>query len=61
MTGCDLFQALISGCKLARADLREGELSGVDLKVLGSLLGMKVTASQQYGLLSDIGIDVRPD
>ncbi len=61
LTSCDLFQALTTGTKLAGADLREGELSGLDLTALGSVWGMKVTAAQQYQLLSAMGVDVHPD
>ena len=61
LTGCDLFQALSAGCKQAGADLREGELSGLDLTALGSLSGLKITAAQQYLLLSAMGVDVHPD
>ena len=61
LTGCDLFQALTAGTKLAGADLREGELSGLDLSALGSVSGLKITAAQQYVLLSAMGVDVHPD
>lgn len=61
MTGCDLFQALTAGTKLAGADLREGELSGLDLAALGSVSGMKITTGQQHVLLSAMGVDVHAD
>ena len=48
----------IAGLKLAGADLRGGEVSGLDLAKLGSLDGLKVTADQQYALLSAMGVDV---
>ncbi len=61
LRGADLFQALTTGLKLARADLRGAELSGLDLTKLGSLDAMKVSADQQYVLLSAMGVDVLPD
>ena len=57
----DLFGAITSGAKLAGADLRGGELSGLDLTALASRDGLKITADQQYALLSALGIDVTAD
>lgn len=58
---CDFFQALTVGAKLARADLRGAEVSGLNLSELASLDGMKVTADQQYRLLTAMGLDVYAD
>ena len=41
--------------------MREGELSGLDLTALGSISGLKITAGQQYPLLSAMGVDVHAD
>jgi fluoroquinolone resistance protein len=61
LRGSDLFQALTTGAKLARADLRDAEVSGLDLSRLASVDSMKVTADQQYRLLTALGVDVCPD
>ena len=66
LEGCDLretdlFQALTTGAKLANADLRGAEVSGLDLSKLGSFDGLKVTADQQYRLLTAMGLDVHAD
>lgn len=58
---CDLFQALTVGLKLARADLRGAEVSGLNLAELASLDGMKVAADQQHRLLTAMGLDVYAD
>lgn len=58
---CDFFQALTVGAKLARADLRGAEVSGLKLTELASVDGMKVTADQQYRLLTALGVDVFAD
>jgi fluoroquinolone resistance protein len=55
---CDLFQALTAGAKLARADLRGAEVSGLNLADLASVAGMKIAADQQYRLLTALGLDV---
>lgn len=58
---CDLFQAELAGAKLSGADLRGAEISGLDLGVPAAYAGMKITAKQQFLLLSALGVDVRPD
>jgi len=58
LTGADLFGAVHVGAKLANADLRRAEISGLDLDVLGSRIGMRITADQQHALLATLGIDV---
>jgi fluoroquinolone resistance protein len=57
----DLFGAITSGAKLAGADLRGAEISGLDLTALASRDGLKITADQQYALLSALGIAVSVD
>lgn len=54
----NLFQTLIGGVKLARADLRGAEVSGLELTALASLTELKVSADQQYRLLTALGLDV---
>jgi hypothetical protein len=36
-------------------------VSGLDLMALGGHRGMKITADQQYALLTALGLDVYPD
>lgn len=60
LTGANLFHALLAGARLARADLRGAEISGLDLAALATREGLKVTADQQYALLTALGIDVHP-
>jgi len=57
----DLFGAITSGTRLAGANLRGAEISGLDLTALASRDGLKITADQQYSLLSALGIDVSAD
>ena len=57
---CDLFQTGLDGAKLDRADLTGAELSGVNLLRLAGFAGMRITAKQQFALLSAMGIDVDP-
>ena len=57
----DLFGAITSGAKLAGADLRGAEISGLDLTALASRDSLKITADQQYALLSALGLDVSAD
>ena len=54
----DLFQAALDGARLAGADLRGAEISGLNLLTLATREGMKITADQQYALLSAMGVDV---
>ena len=54
----DLFGTLVAAAKLAGADLRGAEVSGLDLTALASRAGLKVTADQQYRLLTALGVDV---
>jgi fluoroquinolone resistance protein len=54
----DLFGTLLAAAKLAGADLRGAEVSGLDLLALASRAGLKVTADQQYRLLTALGVDV---
>jgi fluoroquinolone resistance protein len=61
LTGSNLFQAALTGARLAGADLRGAEVSGLDLAVLASREGMKITADQQFRLLTALGVDVSPD
>jgi fluoroquinolone resistance protein len=58
MRDCDLFGAALSGAKLAGADLRGAEVSGLNLASLASCAGLKITADQQYRLLTALGVDV---
>ncbi len=55
----NLFHAILAGAKLTGADLRGAELSGVDLATLGAYAGAKITLTQQYALLTAMGLDVR--
>jgi fluoroquinolone resistance protein len=57
---CDLFQAELDGARLDRADLSGAEISGLNLLRLASFSRMKITADQQYALLSALGIEVEP-
>ena len=57
----DLFRAELAGAKLEGADLRGAELSGLNLLNLASFARMKITQSQQHGLLQGVGIDVYPE
>jgi fluoroquinolone resistance protein len=61
LSGSNLFHAILIGTRLARADLRCAEVSGLDLAVVATRVGLKITASQQYALLSALGLDVHPD
>lgn len=61
LNGCNLFQAVLAGARLAGADLRGAEVSGLDLAVLASREGLKITAAQQFRLLTALGVDVSPD
>jgi fluoroquinolone resistance protein len=54
----DLFGTLLSAAKLAGADLRGAEVSGLNLLDLASRIGLKITADQQYRLLTALGVDV---
>lgn len=56
----DLFGTLLAEAKLAGADLRGAEVSGLNLLALASREGLKVTADQQYRLLTALGVDVHP-
>jgi fluoroquinolone resistance protein len=56
-----MFQSLTAGAKLAKADLRGAEVSGLDLTKLASVTDMKVDADQQYRLLTAMGLDVHTD
>lgn len=58
LTRANLFHAILTGAKLGGADLRGAEVSGLDLTVLATREGLKVTADQQYALLTALGIDV---
>ena len=55
---CEFFHALTVGVKLARADLRGAEVSGLNLAELATLDGMKISVDQQYRLLTAMGLDV---
>ena len=57
---CDLFQAVLDGAKLDRADLSGAEVSGLNLLRLASFSRLRITADQQYALLSALGVDVDP-
>lgn len=61
LTNCDLTRAQMAGAKLARADLRGSDVAGMNLRELGSIDWMMVSADQQYPLLFALGIDVRAD
>jgi fluoroquinolone resistance protein len=60
LRNCDFFGAILADAKLASADLRGAEVSGLNLLALASREGLKVTADQQYRLLSALGVDVHP-
>ena len=55
---CDLTQTMVAGAKFARADVRGAELGGLNVKELATIEGMMVSADQQYGLLSALGLDL---
>jgi fluoroquinolone resistance protein len=57
---CDLFQAGLDGARLDRTDLTGAEVSGVNLLRLASFARVKINASQQFALLSALGVDVEP-
>jgi fluoroquinolone resistance protein len=61
LTGADLFGALLTDVRLAGADLRGAEVSGLDVTALATREGVKITAEQQYRLLSALGIDVHAE
>lgn len=61
LSGANLFHTSLAGARLAGADLRGAEVSSLDLAVLASREGMKITADQQYRLLTALGVDVCPD
>jgi len=58
LAGCDLFGAILAEAKLADADLRGAEVSGLNLLALASREGLKITADQQYALMTALGVDV---
>jgi fluoroquinolone resistance protein len=58
LRGCDLTQAATAGARLARADLRHGQLHGLDLTALASRDSLKVSLDQAAQLLDVLGVDV---
>jgi uncharacterized protein YjbI with pentapeptide repeats len=59
--GSDLFRCVLANTKLAGADLRGAEISGLNLLSLASFTGMKIDQSLQHVLLLGLGLDVCPD
>ena len=57
---CDLFQTTLNGARLDRADLTGAEISGLNLLALAGFARMKISAVQQYALLSALGVEVEP-
>jgi len=51
----------LDGAKLDRADLSGAEVSGLNLLRLASFSRLRITADQQYALLSALGVDVDPE
>jgi hypothetical protein len=51
----------LTDAKLAGADLRGAEVSGLNVLTLATREGLKITADQQYRLLTAIGIDVHAE
>lgn len=57
----DLTRASLDGARLARADVRGATIDGLNLQSLSSFEGLMITGSQQFPLLSAMGLDVHPD
>jgi fluoroquinolone resistance protein len=65
LSGADLRYADLEGtelseAKLAKADLRGAKIAGLNLLALATRDGMKIDASQQWLLLTALGIEVDP-
>ncbi|WP_428539842.1 pentapeptide repeat-containing protein [Rhodopila sp.] len=60
MRDCDLFQTGLDGARLDRADLTGAELRGVNLLRLGGFPGTRITATQQFAVLSAMGTEDDP-
>ena len=58
---CDLEKCELLRAKLAEADLRHARIPGLNVLILGTINGLKVSQDQQWLLLAGLGIEVHPD